>query len=98
MNVPHFETCFVFLSSGVAVGASGFGITAGGHIVHVPGNNPEDYRNIEVGLAMAKAAETVADKGLRVELLSNATKLITAGRTSIEAKLKNANIGKAEAA
>lgn len=98
MNIPHFEASFVFLSSGVAVGASGFGITAGGHIVHIPGNNPEDFRNIEVGMAMARTAETLTDKGLRAELLANATKLITAGRTAIEAKIKSANIGKAEAA
>ena len=98
MNLPHFESCFVFLSSGVAVGASGFGITANGHIVKVPSNNPEDYRRIEVGMALAEAAETLSDKTLRAELLGNATKLIEAGRTAIEGKLKNANIGKAEAA
>jgi hypothetical protein len=98
MNIPRFEACYVFLSSGVAVGASGIGITPSGHIVKVPGNNPEDYRHIEVGMAMALEAENIADKTLRAELLVNATKLIAIGRTAIEAKLKNANIGKAEAA
>ena len=98
MNIPHFEACYVFLSSGVAVGASGFGITPSGHIVKIPGNNPEDFRQIEVGMALAQAAEHIADKTLRAELLTNATKLIGIGRTAIEAKLKNANIGKAEAA
>ncbi len=98
MHIPQFEACFVFLSSGVTVGASGIGITANGHIVKVPSNNPEDYRHIQIGLAMAEAAESISDKALRTELLTNATKLINAGRTAIEGKLKNANIGKAEAA
>lgn len=98
MNLPHFTACYVFLSSGVAVGASGIAITASGHIVKVPSNNPEDYRHIEVGMAMAEAAETISDKALRAELLANAAKLVTAGRTAIEGKLKSANIGKAEAA
>jgi hypothetical protein len=97
MDIPHFETCFVFLSPGVTVGASGFGFV-NGHIVRIPGNNPEDFRHIEVGMAMAQSAEHIADKTLRAEMLTNATKLIAIGRAAIEAKLKNANIGKAEAA
>ncbi len=98
MHDRFFEACYVFLSSGVAVDAGGFGITPDGHVHRIPGNNPEDYRLIEVGFAMARAAETVGDKQLRTELLSNASKLIHVGRTAVENKLKSANIGRAEAA
>lgn len=95
---PHLETCYVFLSSGVTVGASGIGITPDGRVHKIPGNNPEDYRMIEVGFAMARTAESVTDRTLRAELLNNSAKLINAGRTAIEGQLKNANLSKAEAA
>lgn len=98
MQDRFLEACYVFLSSGVTVDAGGFGITPDGHVHKIPGNNPEDYRQIEVGFAMARLAESVGDKQLRTELLSNATKLINTGRTAIENKLKSTRIGKAEAA
>lgn len=98
MHVPYFEACYVFLSSGVTMGSDGIGITPDGRVHRIPGNNPEDYRLIEVGFALARTAEAINDKALRAELLGNATKLINTGRTAIENKLKTANLGKAEAA
>jgi len=41
---PAPELVLVFLSAGVAAGASGWGIDGAGHIHKIPSNNPEAFR------------------------------------------------------
>ncbi len=47
------ETAFVFLNSGVTMGASGIGITANGRIVKIPSNSPEGCRMVQLAMEMA---------------------------------------------
>jgi hypothetical protein len=83
------ELAFIYLSPGVAVDGGGTGITAGGHIVHVPGNNPEAYRMVQIGLEMAHLSESINDSSLKTETQKNAAKLVQAGRALIENSLKS---------
>ena len=79
-----FETVLIFVSSGVASGASGIGITADGHIVHVPSNNPEALGSLIAGNNVLQVAQTTRDETLRAELTNVGTKLIRQGAKAIQ--------------
>ena len=83
------ETAFVFLNSGVTMGASGIGITANGHIVKIPSNSPEGYRMVQMAMEMASLSETVNDANLKLEMQKNAGKLIQVGRAMLERTLNS---------
>ena len=86
--VKEFEAGFIFLSSGVVAGASGVGFTADGRIVHIPGNNPEAYRMVQLGFEMAHLSQTITDSALRGEIQRSAAKLVLVGKSSIENSVK----------
>lgn len=81
------DAAFVFLNSGVTMGACGIGVTADGHIVKIPSNNPEGYRMVQLGLETAMLSETVTDPSLKSEMRQNAARLVHAGRTLLESCL-----------
>ena len=86
--VKEFEAGFIFLSSGVVAGASGVGFTADGRIVHIPGNNPEAYRMVQLWFEMAHLSQTITDSTLRGEIQRSAAKLVLVGKSSIENSVK----------
>lgn len=81
------ESAYVFLSSGVTMGASGLGITASGQIVKIPSNSPEGYRMVQMAMEMACLSETVNDANLKSEMQKNAGKLVQVGRAMLERAL-----------
>ncbi len=83
------DAAFVFLGSGVTMGASGIGVTASGRIVRIPCNNPEGYRMVQLGLETAMLSETVSDENLKSEMQQNAALLVKTGRTLLESCLKS---------
>ena len=83
------EAAFVFLDSGVTMGACGIGVTAGGHILKIPSNNPEGYRMVQLGLETAMLSESVNDAKLKLEMQYNAARLVKTGRTLLEDCLKS---------
>jgi hypothetical protein len=83
------ETAFVFLSSGVTMGASGLGITASGHIIKIPSNSPEGYRMVQMAMEMASLSETVNDAKLKLDMQKNAGKLVQVGRAMLECALNS---------
>jgi hypothetical protein len=83
------ELAFIYLSSSVAHDGSGIGITPGGHVIHVPGNNPEGYRMVQVGLEMARLSESISDTTLKAETQQSAARLVNSGRSIIEHSLKS---------
>lgn len=85
MRLP--ETAYVFLSSGVTVGASGIGLTDSGHIVKIPSNSPEGYRMVQMAMEMAAVSETVNDASLKSEMQKHAGKLVRVGRAMLERSL-----------
>jgi hypothetical protein len=87
MRLP--ETAYVFLNSGVTVGASGIGLTANGHIVKVPSNSPEGYRMVQMAMEMATVSETVNDLNLKTEMQQHAAKLVQVGRAMLERSLSS---------
>ncbi len=90
--VKEFEAGFVFLSSGVIAGASGVGFTADGRVVHIPGNNPEGYRMVQLGFEMAHLSQSISDANLKSEIQKSAAKLVQVGKFSIENSLKSAPV------
>jgi hypothetical protein len=83
------ETAYVFLSSGLTMGASGIGITANGNVVRLPSNSPEGYRMVQMAMEMVSVSETVNDANLQSELQKNAAKLIQVGRAMLERTLSS---------
>ncbi|HEY2120486.1 MAG TPA: hypothetical protein VGH37_14950 [Candidatus Acidoferrum sp.] len=81
------ETAYVFLSSGLTMGASGIGITANGNVVRLPSNSPEGYRLVQMAMEMVSVSETVNDANLQSELQKNAAKLMQVGRAMLERTL-----------
>ncbi len=83
------ETAYVFLNSGLTMGASGLGLTADGQIVKIPSNSPEGYRMVQMAMEMASLSETVNDAKLKLEMQKNAGKLIQVGRAMLECALNS---------
>jgi hypothetical protein len=66
-NQEFFKAVFleevVFILFGGTAGSSGIGITANGHVIHIPGNNPEAYREVS---ALVLAAASLAEQAQHV--------------------------------
>jgi len=78
---PTPELVLVFLSAGVAAGASGWGIDGAGHVHKIPSNNPEAFQEAGAAVALLDLAGTVRDsqvatqaKALGETLLKSAAK------------------------
>jgi hypothetical protein len=76
MSFPKVELVFVYLSAGVAAGASGWGIDGQGHVHKFPSNNPEAFREASAAVTLLDLAGSVQDAKLGEQIKTLGTGLL----------------------
>jgi hypothetical protein len=87
-NPRQYEEFVVILTGGVMAGSSGIGFV-NGHIVHIPGNNPEAFDLIRLGFQSLHVAATLEEGEMKKDLLTQSAKLVQEGQQRLEREIKN---------
>jgi hypothetical protein len=64
LNLDQHSIVLVFISAGVASGASGWGVDSQGHVHKIPSNNPEAFQQAVLAASLLSHAGTLQDAGL----------------------------------
>lgn len=86
INPKQFEEFVVILFGGTN-DANGIGIL-NGKIIHIPGNNPEGYNILNLGMQALRVSETITNAEMKRDLHAHGTKLVEEGKAHIMKSLQ----------
>lgn len=92
MSFTPPELVFVFLSPGVTVGATGWGVDGSGHVHRIDPNNPETFRTASAAATVLELAGTVRDANVSAQLKSLGESLLQSAAKQLRPQLAGASV------